>query len=59
MTSFKELNMLPDDLVVKLVQLLNKKRRLDDSNIIRFLRPQMQILDLANCQNVKNVSMVS
>jgi hypothetical protein len=43
---------LPDELTLKLIELLNKRRRLNDETLAPLLHPHLRTLDLANCNNV-------
>jgi hypothetical protein len=47
-----------DELTLKLIELLSKRRRLTDETLEPFLHPRLRTLDLTNCQGV-SVSLVS
>jgi hypothetical protein len=43
---------LPDELTVRLIELLNKRRKLNDNSLAHFLHSKLRKLDLTNCQNI-------
>ncbi len=43
---------LPDELAVKVIRLLLKKRHLDESVVTPLLSPNLLQLDLSGCENV-------
>lgn len=47
---------LPDELTIKLIELLNKRRKLTDSTIAHFIHPNLRTLDFINCHNINMVA---
>lgn len=50
---------LPDELSLKIMNLLNKRRKLNDSTILLFLHSDLRSLDLTNCYNVNITNIIS